>query len=58
MTMIVIGHLGEATRREIDLRCGTDTAGLLERLVRRGLLELRTDRCGLSLAPNGTEAWP
>ena len=43
MALVIIGHLGEATRRDIDERRGADSAGLLERLVNRGLLARRTD---------------
>jgi chromosome segregation and condensation protein ScpB/DNA-binding XRE family transcriptional regulator len=41
--LLVIGHLGEATRRQVnDLRL-QESEGLLERLLRRGFLEKRSD---------------
>lgn len=47
MTLVIIGHQGEATRREVEDRRGTDSAGLLDRLVARGLLDRRSDRTAI-----------
>lgn len=44
MTLVILGDLGEATRRQIDERRGVDSTGLLDRLVGRQLLERRSDR--------------
>ncbi len=42
--LVIVGVLGSPTRREIeDRRLGEDCAGLLERMVRRGLLEKARD---------------
>lgn len=46
-TLVVIGHLGEAARREIDQRRGADSAGLLDRLVEQGLLAKRSDQASV-----------
>lgn len=45
--LVIIGDLGEATRREVDERRGTDSSGLLDRLVERGLLAKRSDHAGV-----------
>jgi chromosome segregation and condensation protein ScpB len=42
--LVIVGVLGSPTRREIeDRRMGEDCTGLLERMVRRGLLEKARD---------------
>ena len=42
--LVIVGVLGTPTRREIeDRRLGEDCASLLERMVRRGLLEKARD---------------
>ncbi len=43
MTLVIVGHLGEATRRDIDERRGADSTSVLDRLAARGLLTQRTD---------------
>jgi len=44
MTLVIVGHLGEATRRDVDERRGADSTSVLDRLVARGLLTQRTDQ--------------
>ncbi len=44
MTLVIVGHLGEATRRDIDERRGADSTSVLDRLAARGLLTQRTDQ--------------
>jgi len=44
MTLVIVGHLGEATRRDVDERRGADSASVLDRLAARGLLTQRTDQ--------------
>ena len=44
MTLVIVGHLGEATRREVDERRGADSTSVLDRLAARGLLTQRTDQ--------------
>ena len=36
MTLVIVGHLGEATRRDVDERRGADSASVLDRLAARG----------------------
>lgn len=43
MVLIIVGHLGEATRRQVDERRGTDSASVLDRLASLGLIERRSD---------------
>jgi len=51
MTLVIVGHLGEATRRDVDERRGADSASVLDRLAARGLLTQRTDQ-GATGRPN------
>lgn len=44
--LIIVGHLGEATRRQVEERRGADSSGLLDRLTGWGLLTRRTDPDG------------
>jgi len=44
MTLVIVGHLGEATRRAVDEGRGADSTGVLDRLAARGLLTQRTDQ--------------
>jgi len=44
MTLVIVGHLGEATRRDIDERRGAGSTSVLDRLAARGLLTQRTDQ--------------
>jgi len=44
MTLVIVGHLGEATRRDVDERRGADSTSVLDRLAARGLLTQRTDQ--------------
>jgi len=44
MTLVIVGHLGEATRRDVDERRGADSTSVLDRLTARGLLTQRTDQ--------------
>jgi len=44
MTLVIAGHLGEATRRDVDERRGADSTSVLDRLAARGLLTQRTDQ--------------
>jgi len=44
MTLVIVGHLGEATRRDVDERRGADSTSVLDRLADRGLLTQRTDQ--------------
>jgi len=44
MTLVIVGHLGEATRRDIDERRGADSTSVLDRLITRGLLSQRTNQ--------------
>ena len=44
MVLVIIGHLGEATRRNVDERRGADSTGVLDRLVTRDLLVHGTDQ--------------
>src|ERR1700730_13852743 len=39
--LVIVGHLGEATRRQIEERRLRDSAGLLDRLAQRSLVEKR-----------------
>jgi len=51
MTLVIVGHLGEATRRDVDERRGADSTSVLDRLAARGLLTQRTDQ-GATGRPN------
>ena len=51
MTSVIVGHLGEATRRDVDERRGADSTSVLDRLAARGLLTQRTDQ-GATGRPN------
>lgn len=51
MVLVIVGHLGEATRRDIDERRGADSTSVLDRLVARDLLVHRTDQ-GSAGRPN------
>ncbi len=51
MTLVIVGHLGEATRRDVDERRGADSTSVLDRLAGRGLLTQRTDQ-GANGRPN------
>ncbi len=44
MTLVIVGHLREATRRGVDERRGADSTSVLDRLAARGLLTQRTDQ--------------
>jgi chromosome segregation and condensation protein ScpB len=41
--LLIVGQLGEATRRQVNERRLQESEGLLERLVRRGFLEKRSE---------------
>jgi len=49
--LVIVGHLGEATRRDVDERRGADSTSVLDRLAARGLLTQRTDQ-GATGRPN------
>ena len=44
MTLIIVGHLGETSRRDVDERRGASSTSVLDRLTARGLLTQRTDQ--------------